>query len=218
MKSGILAACRTLYAETFSYTPTTWRDQTVCQISASYLYTFLSYGKAFVINFPSQNRFLGFWTSEGEQEKGNGGKKGCENGMDKWGVREVTKCTGRDVSRNIPCGVTPLRQDSACVSEMCTMPCPLGPHDDSVRVFLDVAADKMFSVKSGKNNWPQQPSLHVLHKTIFDSIGEKGTNSFFATTFEKFGQLFIFFGMNHSHNPCDWKIEKISHQYLHDTK
>ena len=41
---GLLAPCRTAYAETFMCAQSTWQGQTARQISASYLYASCSYG------------------------------------------------------------------------------------------------------------------------------------------------------------------------------
>ena len=39
--------CRTPYAETFTYTPSTWQGKTASQISASYLYASCSYANMY---------------------------------------------------------------------------------------------------------------------------------------------------------------------------
>jgi len=46
---------------------------------------------------------------------------------------------------------------------------------------------------------------------------KKGPTVYFGRNFDKFRQLFIIFGTNHPDNPCDWKIVKMSHRYLHDS-
>jgi len=45
---GLLAPCRTSYAETFMCAESTWQDQTACHISASYLYASRSYAKIYI--------------------------------------------------------------------------------------------------------------------------------------------------------------------------
>ena len=53
--AGLLAHRRTSYAETFVCGPSIWQDQTVCQISASYIVKLCEY--VFAVGYP--NWFLG---------------------------------------------------------------------------------------------------------------------------------------------------------------
>jgi len=68
---GLLRPCRTPYAETFTYTPSTWQGKTASQISASYLYASCSYANMyFPLGFPlyvPKNGFFGGF--EGEDVK-----------------------------------------------------------------------------------------------------------------------------------------------------
>ena len=66
----LLAPCSTPYSETFMCAPSTWQDETVCQVSASSLFTLRNYAKMYSPRRHSiictQKCYLGF---EGEDEK-----------------------------------------------------------------------------------------------------------------------------------------------------
>jgi len=66
---GLLAHCRTPYAENFMCAQSTWQGQTACQISASYLYGSCSYANMYFALYVPKNAVLGGFRVKTEDVK-----------------------------------------------------------------------------------------------------------------------------------------------------